>query len=71
MLRCVGGLEGEEEGYGVGSAGDGYADAVAGFDVSAVEGEGGGCGHAASILAVGVFVRFEWREWVGSQRRCE
>ena len=37
----VGGVEGQEEGYGVGSAGDGYADAVAGFDVGAVEGEGG------------------------------
>ena len=37
----VGGVEGEEEGYGVGSAGDGDADAVSGFDVGAVEGEGG------------------------------
>ena len=34
----VGGVEGEEEGDGVGSAGDGYADAVAGADVGAVEG---------------------------------
>ena len=29
----VGGVEGEEEGYGVGSAGDGDAEAVAGLDV--------------------------------------
>ena len=35
----VGGVEGEKQGYGVCSAGDGYADAVAGFDVGAVEGE--------------------------------
>jgi hypothetical protein len=35
----VGGVEGEEEGYGVCATGDGYADAVAGFDVGAVEGE--------------------------------
>jgi hypothetical protein len=44
-LGIVGGVEGEEQGDGVGSAGDGYADAVAGVDVVAVEGEGGGCGH--------------------------
>ena len=43
----VGGVEGEEEGYGVCAAGDGYADAVAGVDVGAVEGNWGGCGHAA------------------------
>ena len=33
----VGGVEGEEEGYGVGSAGDCDGQAVAGFDVGAVE----------------------------------
>jgi hypothetical protein len=37
----VGGVEGEEEGDGVGAAGDGDADAVSGFDVGAIEGEGG------------------------------
>jgi hypothetical protein len=36
----VGGVEGEEERYGVGAAGDGDADAVSGFDLCAVEGEG-------------------------------
>jgi len=35
-LGAVGGMESEEEGNGVGSAGDGYADAVAGMDVVAV-----------------------------------
>jgi len=33
----IGGVEGEEEGYGVGSAGDCDGDAVSGFDVGAVE----------------------------------
>jgi hypothetical protein len=37
MLRGVGGVEGEKEGYGVGSAGDGDADAVARANVGAVE----------------------------------
>ena len=37
----VGGLEREEKSYGVCAAGDRDADAVAGFDVSAVEGESG------------------------------
>jgi hypothetical protein len=37
----VGGVEGEEESDGVGSAGDGDADAVSGFDVRAVQDEGG------------------------------
>ena len=64
-------MEGEEEGYGVGSAGDGDADAVAGVDVGAVEGEGGGCRHAAFILAGGAFVEFEWREWVEGKGGCE
>jgi hypothetical protein len=44
------GVEGEEEGYGVGSAGDGGADAVAGADVFAREGEAGGLRHQ-TILA--------------------
>jgi hypothetical protein len=35
----VGGVESEEKRYGIGSAGDGCAEAVAGFDVGAVEGE--------------------------------
>jgi hypothetical protein len=35
-LAC--GVEGEEESDGVGTAGDGYAEAVAGLDVGAVEG---------------------------------
>jgi len=35
----VGGVEGEEEGDGVCTAGDGDADAVAGFDIETVEGE--------------------------------
>jgi hypothetical protein len=38
----VGGMDGEQEGYGVRAAGDGDADAVAGLDVGAIEGEGGG-----------------------------
>src|SRR5207248_9379581 len=38
---CVCGVEGEEEGYGVGPAGDGDADAVAGVDVCAIEGQDG------------------------------
>ena len=37
----VGGVEGEEEGHGIGATGDGYADAVAGTDVGAIEGEWG------------------------------
>ena len=37
----VGDVEGEQEGDGVGSAGDGDADAVAGADMGAVEGEWG------------------------------
>jgi len=43
-LACgvVCGVDGEEEGYGVRAAGDGYADAVAGVDVGAVEGKGNG-----------------------------
>ncbi len=60
----VGGVEGEEECYGVGAAGDGYADAVAGADVGAVEGEGRWRGACSSILSVGGFVEFESREWV-------
>jgi hypothetical protein len=36
----VGGVEGEEECYGIGTAGEGDADAVSGFDLCAVEGEG-------------------------------
>jgi hypothetical protein len=44
------GVESEEESYGVGSAGDGGADAVAGADVFAREGEAGGLGHQ-TILA--------------------
>ena len=43
----VGGLEGEEESYRVCAAGDGDADAVAGFNVGAVEGE---CGHRCFIV---------------------
>ena len=45
--RVVGGVEGEEESYGIGSAGDGRADAIAGFDIAAVEWERGGrhCVH--------------------------
>mgnify|MGYP001557070788 CR=1 FL=1 len=42
VFGSVGGVEGEEEGYGVGSAGEGDAEAVAGLDVGAVEGERGG-----------------------------
>jgi hypothetical protein len=38
IFCLVGGVEGEEESYGVGSAGDGDADSVAGFDIGAVEG---------------------------------
>jgi hypothetical protein len=41
----VGGVEGEEEGYGVGSAGEGDREAVAGADVGAVEGECDGSRH--------------------------
>ena len=37
VLGGVGGVDGEEEGYGVGSAGDGDGKAVAGFDLLAVE----------------------------------
>ena len=44
----VGGVEGEQEGDGVGATGEGYADTVAGFDVGAVEGEWGG-GGASSL----------------------
>ena len=36
---CIGGVEGQEQGYGVGTAGDGDADAVTGFDVGAIEGD--------------------------------
>ena len=43
VFCCVGGVKGEEESYGVCSAGDGYAEAVAGLDVGAVEGKR--CGH--------------------------
>jgi GNAT superfamily N-acetyltransferase len=39
--RGVGGVEGEEEGYGVRAPGDGYADAVSGLDVGAIEGKRG------------------------------
>lgn len=67
-LGVVGGVEGEEEGDGVGSAGDGYADAVAGVDVVSVEGEDGGCGHAAFILSGYAFMGFEWWEWF--EREC-
>ena len=42
IFGLIGGLEGEEESYGVGSAGDCGADAVAGVDVGAIEGEGEG-----------------------------
>jgi hypothetical protein len=38
----VGGVEGEKEGYGISTAGDGDTDAVAGFDVGSVEGKLGG-----------------------------
>jgi hypothetical protein len=38
-------VEGEKESYGVGTAGDGDTDAIAGFDVGAVEGEHGGRRH--------------------------
>jgi hypothetical protein len=38
-------VEGEEERDGIGTAGDGYADAVAGGDVFAAEGEGESLGH--------------------------
>ena len=41
----VGGVEGEEEGDGVRAAGEGNADAVAGFDVGAVKGQWGGSWH--------------------------
>ena len=62
-LGVVGCVEGEEEGNGVGSAGDGDADAVSGVDLGSVEGEGGGCGHAAFILSRSRFGEFEWWEW--------
>lgn len=42
-LAC--GVEGEEESYGVCSAGEGYAETVAGLDLGAVEGEWRGGGH--------------------------
>jgi hypothetical protein len=45
VLGLVGGMEREQEGYGVGSAGDGDAEAVAGFDGGAVEGERDGSCH--------------------------
>jgi hypothetical protein len=64
VFRVVGGVEGEEEGDGVGSAGEGYADAVAGLDVVAIEGEGRGCGHAALILSGYALAEFEWWEWI-------
>jgi hypothetical protein len=44
-LRCVGLVKCEEECDGIGSARDGYTDAVAGFDVVAAEGEGESLGH--------------------------
>ena len=44
------GVESEEKSDGVGSARDGGAEAVAGMDVFAREGEGGGLGHQ-TILA--------------------
>lgn len=67
----VGFVECEQEGDGVGSAGDGDGEAVAGLDLGSVEGERGGCGHAAFILSGDVFVEFEWREWIERQSRCE
>jgi GNAT superfamily N-acetyltransferase len=44
----VGGVEGEEEGDGVGSAGDGCAEAVTRVDVGAIEGERGR-GHRVHV----------------------
>ena len=44
----VGGVEGEEEGDGVCTAGDGGAEAVAGLDLDAVEGESRG-GHPTYV----------------------
>ena len=41
----VGRVEGEEESYGISTAGDGDADAVSGFDLRAVEEQGGGSWH--------------------------
>jgi hypothetical protein len=47
VFGLIRGLEGQEQSYGVSSAGDGDADAVAGADVGAVEGKWESCRHAA------------------------
>jgi hypothetical protein len=49
----VGGMEGEEKSYGVGSAGDGYGEAVAGFDLFARERECSLSWHSDFILLSG------------------
>ena len=53
VRRGVGGVEGAEEGDGVCSAGDGGADAVAGADVGAVEGEVDRGWHGGFIVPFG------------------
>jgi hypothetical protein len=59
--RLAGCVEGEEEGYGVCSSRDGYAEAVAGLDVGAVEGQGGLGRHSTSSyrrkLTAGMMLR--------------
>jgi hypothetical protein len=56
-------VEDQEQGYGVGTAGDGDADAVAGFDVGAIEGERDGLdsGLAAGFRHPSILERFASR----------
>ncbi len=62
----VGGVEGEEESDRVGTARDGDAEAVSGFDVGAVEGEGGRYGHCDEDTVRLTFVSM----WLSMSRGC-
>jgi hypothetical protein len=60
---CIGSVESQEQGYGVGTARDGDADAVTGFDVGAIEDERGGLdsGLAAGFRHHSILERFTSR----------
>ena len=61
-------MEGQEERDGISAAGDGYADAVSGFDVGTVKGERGHLLHGSCLLMRRTRVEFYTRSMFKTRR---